>query len=189
MKHQGSQYTLCAAGVTTLDEARYFSAMGADWIGFDVRHVSAEQIRSMMSWVAGPRVFVEWDATWPGDLSAFLSTTEAHGVAVRESLSFPGTFDGVVMCIADHDDAHAAERPLQCDVLIVRVGETTDAIHLPEWMDDRVYWIETDWHMTQVQTVLDTLRPHGVVIRCIPAGEEDVFAYYDAIIETVRISE
>lgn len=60
-----------ASGITNLTDARYFAAMGVDWMGFDLRtepRIPVEQMHAIMDWVEGPRWFVEIMQTPPFDM-------------------------------------------------------------------------------------------------------------------------
>lgn len=58
------QYKLKAGGVSNLTDARYFNAMGADWIGFnmDVLHdfsISLKEAQAIKGWLFEPNIVIE----------------------------------------------------------------------------------------------------------------------------------
>lgn len=73
------QTRLKISSVNNLTEARYFSAMGVEWIGFDFnpessRYVDVETAKEISGWLAGPRFLGEF-GNHPVELVNKVSTT------------------------------------------------------------------------------------------------------------------
>lgn len=73
------QTRLKISSVNNLTEARYFSAMGVEWIGFDFnpessRYVDVETAKEISGWLAGPRFLGEF-GNHPVELVNEVSTT------------------------------------------------------------------------------------------------------------------
>ena len=53
---------IIANRVTNLTDARYFAAMGVDWIGFDMgtdSQLSIEHVIAFSDWVEGPQFYLD----------------------------------------------------------------------------------------------------------------------------------
>ena len=60
----GLQYKLKAGGVSNLTDARYFNAMGTDWIGFnmdvlDDSSISLKEAQAIKGWLFEPNIVIE----------------------------------------------------------------------------------------------------------------------------------
>jgi phosphoribosylanthranilate isomerase len=68
--------------ITNLTDARYFAAMGVDYLGFTIHpdseaFVSPPQLKEMVEWVEGPEIVLESSAIidkgWLGNYQSFIS--------------------------------------------------------------------------------------------------------------------
>ena len=82
-----------AGSVSSLSDARYFAAMGVDWLGFDVNpnsesFVSPELYNNIAGWVAGPKRVIEISVGQEKDIDKLIGDYSPDGIMVS-NLSFP----------------------------------------------------------------------------------------------------
>lgn len=75
-----------AGGITSLTDARYFSAWGADWLGFPVGRqpdkLSPEALSSITEWVEGPQILAEFGLEEVETILEITRLTHVNGIQV-----------------------------------------------------------------------------------------------------------
>jgi hypothetical protein len=174
-----------AAGITTLDQARYFSAMGVHWLGFDARIISALEIRGITEWVVGPQIFVETDLTDADALFKLTSQCTFHGICLPQGISPPDSFTGkMIQRISIQQFIHETSDSDAIPVFPVSEDDVMDQ-RVQVLCNTRICWVEIPYEITKVRHVLGKISPHGFVIRF--SGNAVDFEHYDRIFDILSI--
>ena len=163
-----SQLKVIATGISDLNEARYFSAMGAEWLGFDGSRLSIDEIRIMAEWVVGPRNFIEIDLPDDEFLHIVSETSSVHGVCTSAEIVIPDWFDGVVL------KRGAGSKEPGAGIIIMSGVDGFDEV----------------WKEISDADDIDSLSTevNGIVIRCNPDIEQEIaFEQYDQVFEKVKM--
>ncbi|MDX1479607.1 MAG: hypothetical protein R3301_17970 [Saprospiraceae bacterium] len=151
MQHQR---LVIATGITNLTDARYFSAMGVDWMGFDLTReprISRERMQAIMDWVEGPRWLVELDGTALEGLPEGIA-----GVVVPAGQALRDWHGQTIVSVS-------TGLPADADVALVDV--TRDA-RLPAWVADAEMpvWIRAPWDEALLSKILPMAPQAGIVL-------------------------
>jgi hypothetical protein len=167
---------LIALGVTTLDEARYFAAMGVHWIGFDGSRVSVDEMQTMMEWVIGPKFFAEFASVDEDALFELFQKTSLHGICLPRSVAAPSWYSGNVIYRSDVNEYTATEIPAGITVLFTDLPLTPEPIpgQLP---GANPLWMEVD-PSTDVSELMQRHDIDGIAIRCI-GSSDNAYDLYD----------
>ena len=170
-----AQTQLIVHGVTSLEEARYFAAMGADWIGFQADGLPLERIRSISSWVVGPRTFIEFESAGEDDLFQADQQLQPDGMMLPAG-EFPPWYQGVRIHRGATPEGHLPDT----DISYGPSGTVSDAA------DFKHLWLSID--TAHFQEALQALpaAPLGIVITCTGTGDAIDFDVYDNIIGTYQ---
>ncbi len=83
---------IIANEITNLTDARYFAAMGVDWIGFDMglnSPLSIEHVMAFADWVEGPEFFLDVRGKSEDQIAEMLGNFQAAGLLIDEGVSLP----------------------------------------------------------------------------------------------------
>jgi phosphoribosylanthranilate isomerase len=168
--------------ITNLTDARYFAAMGADYLGFTIHpdeegFVAPPILKEIVEWVEGPETVLETaaiiDEGWLGNYRSFLSEYFLESALVDLQPDF--------LCINDPD---APVNDQECFVVYqsdVPWNEQKSTIeNLVEKYPDRLF-LDIPFATVELKDVLST-RMYGLVLR---GGEEEKVGYksYDDLDE------
>ena len=143
-----------ATGMTNLTDARYFSAMGVDWMGFDLTReprISGEQMQAIMDWVEGPRWLVELDS------STIHGLPEGVAGIIVPAGKAPRDWQGQTIV--------AGSKGLPADADVALIDVTRDA-PLPAWVAeaDMPVWIRAKWDEALLEKILSMAPQAGIVL-------------------------
>ena len=88
---------IVAKGITNLTDARYFAAVGASWMGFDLTpgsRVSLQEVIAIAEWVEGPRIFVDVRGLDENQITRIVVELEPHGLLLDETANSIANFAG-----------------------------------------------------------------------------------------------
>ena len=172
-------------GITSLDEARYFSAMGVDWMGFDASRLTAAKVQAILSWVVGPQFFTEWDHVEEEELFAFTDATGIAGICLPLSAAVPAWFHGT--CIRKAS-AQSLTHTLQSgNILLITEGlDAFSSGSLDAVCTSCPCWLETNPDVSPAG-YFGRPAPDGIVIRCNQAdsGHQTGFDRFDRFFEAM----
>lgn len=176
------------ADISTLDEARYFSAMGADWLGFNASALSADEMKTIAEWVVGPKFFVEVVEGQEELLFEISNKLQLHGVCIPVAASIPAFHEGLIIRVVELPVQEIDLMHLNETSLLIKVSSTEVVTHALDLLGDvclrNTCWIEYDIHQDDAFTLFNQLACDGIVIR---AGESktqtDDFSIYDMFFE------
>lgn len=172
---------IVAYGVRNLTDARYFSAMGVQWMGFPLGMESGiplEQIAGIIDWVEGPKYFVEVSRAQHMDIPDILQmlnvdavmTEGVHQASVIQHLqtkvsdlaAIPEGMPGQALFIDFlHEDT--AQRRLIDDPVLCG--------YLRHICANRPVWVGMQWDTSTLADLLAGIAPAALVI---DAGDEEV---------------
>ena len=205
-----------AAAIANLTDARYFAALGVDYLGFAlepgaVGHVSAEQVRGLREWIEGPALVGEFGHAATDDIAR---EAEALALDVVQVGPFGKTRDAAaatglpvlheIVLGADVGPAEAqrlidgsARDTLAFVLDFSRNGLTWDALQRePAWMTwltetcaDYAVLLDVPAAPRQLADLLATLEPEGLQLT---GGEEEAvgvksFDELDEWMEVLRL--
>ncbi|MEZ5022349.1 MAG: hypothetical protein R2728_03640 [Chitinophagales bacterium] len=89
----GLRYKLKAGGVSNLTDARYFNAMGTDWIGFnmdvlDDSSISLKEAQAIKGWLFEPNIVIEC-GHHQDKVELIYLANELHAAAVQIDIDHP----------------------------------------------------------------------------------------------------
>lgn len=74
---------IIANGIANLTDARYFAAMGVDWIGFNLglnSPLTIEHVMAFANWVEGPKFFLDVRGRIETEIAEMLGNFQAAGL-------------------------------------------------------------------------------------------------------------
>ncbi len=182
---------IIATGITTLDEARYFAAMGADWIGFDAIQLNAVKIKTIGDWVVGPKMFIEMQAVQEDLLFEISSKMPLHGICLPLASTIPAWYSGqVIRSFPFPSQKDILDQDIN-ETLIIRLNGFPDADEVKELYTacmKNTCWIEMDTTQSSLIDLCMKIPMHGIVIRCREEAKsgDDVFAQYNSFFEEME---
>lgn len=136
-----------AGSVSSLSDARYFAAMGVDWLGFDVNpnsesYVSPELYKNIAGWVAGPKRVIEISGGQVNHVDQLIEDYSPDAIQVNSPtfpLWFPNTNTNtittfVVVSLETFSSAQFIELGNKPDYLVFDFG-AHDPIHYIEMLE------------------------------------------------------
>ncbi len=181
-----SQKTLLriATGITTLDEARYFAAMGMDWLGFDADRMPMQEISAIADWVVGPQCFVEIDAIDPDLLFEISQKDRFTGICVAADIEVPEWYSGLVI---RRMTASMGTTTYRRDIVLLPVPGDGLSEHFRNTLEEErathKCWVEISANEKIVLSTLADLPVDGIAMRCVPGAE--TFEHYDAMLDAI----
>ena len=133
---------IIANGVTNLTDARYFAAMGVDWIGFDMgtdSPLSIEHVIAFSDWVEGPLFYLDVRGRPEEQIAEMLGSFQADGLRTEEGVSLPH-YAGKIISVRQNSDIvndHA-------DILIYSFEEWQQIISNNEAIVAEDAWVAVD---------------------------------------------
>jgi hypothetical protein len=180
---------LIATGIRTLHDARYFAAMGASWIGFDLSVMSIDEINAISEWVVGPQIFAELKTADPDQLFDLTQKTGIKGISIPAQDHIPSSFDGSLILRSDITDI-GQDIP-QNTIALISFRNTEmkeDALNrLGQFCSKYPCWLEVNITHQDLIRDLKSIPAHGIAIRTIEDDVSDViYDQYDALIESLE---
>lgn len=174
---------IIATGITNLTDARYFAAMGVDWMGFDLRkepRISIEQMHAIMDWVEGPQWLVEVGDERtegiPKEVTCIIHPVGSH----------PTTWTGTcVKRLTPGETPGISANPV---LVTLSSDEHTQRAQLDQLADlqaSTTVWLNADWTANIMENVLAKLPRAGIVLTGSSEEAVGVKAYdiVDALFE------
>jgi len=175
---------LIAAGISNLDEARYFSAMGVDWIGFDMDRISADAVNAITAWIVGPKFFAEFTAAQDDMVFEIVHKTGVQGICLPVSADIPSWYQGSVIIDASVTES---DTPFpNGSILLIPSDSGLDHQSLTGLSAHHTCWLEIDPDHTTADQ-LRNINAHGIVIRCVES-DPDGYERYDHFFEVISLS-
>jgi len=179
------------AGIATLDEARYFSAMGADWLGFNASGLSADEMKTIAEWVVGPKFFVEVVEGQEELLFEISNKLQLHGICIPIAASIPAFHEGLVVRVVEIPVHERDVMHLNETSLLIKVSSTEEVTHaldvLAQVCSKNTCWIEYDIQQEDAFLLFKQLSCDGIVLRAGASKDQsDDFSVYDSFFENIE---
>jgi 2C-methyl-D-erythritol 2,4-cyclodiphosphate synthase len=102
---------IIAYGITNLTDARYFAAMGADWIGFRMDKnspLTIAHVKAFADWVEGPQFYLDVRGRTVDEIAGMLAEIEVDGLLTTHD-AIPSNYAGnIITAFADHRGSEEA---------------------------------------------------------------------------------
>jgi hypothetical protein len=176
---------IIANGITSLTDARYFAAMGVDWIGFDMglhSPLSIEHVMTFADWLEGPQFFLDVRGRSEDQIAVMLGNFQAAGLLMDEGASLPH-YAGMIIATEYSD---ASDRLAHTLIYTHEEWQKEVAQHTSIEADE--VWVEigsiAEYQM--LQKGMD--RISGIVVSGMDEQKIGVMSYdnLDKIIEVIR---
>jgi hypothetical protein len=183
---------IIVTGITTLDEARYFAAMGADWIGFNAHQLSAAEIKEIADWVVGPKMFIEMDVIQEDLLFEISNKNQLNGICLPYDQDVPAWYTGSSIRRIYFPSKKELLSESNFDVLLLQLekilNEERDLDALRHICMNHTCWIEADSTDMSITKLCEKLPVNGIVIRCNEESKNhsDGYAQYDMFFEEME---
>lgn len=167
--------------VSNLTDARYFAAMGVDYLGFCCNtgtemYCSPSKIKDIIGWVEGPSFVLEFDG-WQAeeDIKSLLDSSLGHAVhfgafaTYKDSFSVPVFKDFILENLKDADFSGI-------DYPVIRSDKKFDDLSLEEIellkekMSLAKVFLDLQFEESSLQKILDDFQVYGLILR---GGEEE----------------
>lgn len=165
------QTEIIASGIANLTDARYFAAMGVQWMTFDLRddpRPSPELMHAIMDWVEGPDWLIEIDR-YPG-----LPPIEGIAGYIVDHPETTGITREQIYVRSTSADDFVAEKTY-LDLAGQSVEKVSNILTDLSQMDAKL-WINADWTPALLQEALRQEAVSGIVFR---GGSEDAVGVKD----------
>ena len=188
---QPKDIEIIATGITSLDQARYFAAMGVDWMGFDIAHLPVDDVKTISEWVVGPKMFVEIHEIAEDLLFELKDKVSLSGICLPLDAATPSWYSGKII---RNTQFPIPENFLKSndDILLFRSDQMFDQKEvmdiLREICSNQRCWIEWDHHQSYQTDWLRMIPFHGIVLRYPTTGAdpEEVYTQYDLFFEKIE---
>jgi phosphoribosylanthranilate isomerase len=188
-----------ASSITNLTDARYFAAMGVDWLGFnlnskDKEAIAPELIGQIEEWVEGVQIVAEygddeWEKVKTGLENVIPNIVQMGGDAgINEILEMPPSVPVIKEIVIESNGTEEAllseMEELTGHVMAFALNFTRNEItwqnitdghpfsiaFLKELTDKFPIILEVDFDAKQLKSCLDMLNPEGITFK---GGEEE----------------
>lgn len=155
-----------ASAISNLSDARYFAAMGADVMGFEVDEQSQmQQIEEMISWVEGPEIALEIleDVWTPKVLEAIERINPGMLVlpVYWQDVDFFANKKVLLKKIIDDDSAADNDLVRICDVPL----ESMNDAQLKKLSSPEALFLDCNWSKADLDFALKNLPTLGLVLK------------------------
>ena len=170
-----------ANSVTNLSDARYFAAMGVEWMGFDMdkdsdSFVEPEAIKEIADWVDGPKITGEFSVSHEaGWIEYMVSHLKLSAIQTAKPVNLAGVEKIILI---NERSAEAIEAKLkdwkeQTDYFMIKVSQELSEEKLSHWMDK--FDIIADLSAVDDSgRFIETMEPAFLAVK---GGEEEKVGY------------
>ena len=167
--------------VNNLTDARYFAAMGVDYLGFCCNtgtemYCAPSRIKEITEWVSGPQFVLEFDG-WQQetDIADLLKTGIGQAVHFGAFATYSSTFgvpvfkDFILENIAESDFA-GVEFPVIRTEKSYQQLTNTEIAKIKELVKQKNVFLDIHFETKQLSEIIENLLVYGLILR---GGEEE----------------
>jgi phosphoribosylanthranilate isomerase len=167
--------------VNNLTDARYFAAMGVDYLGFCCNtgtemYCAPSRIKEITEWVSGPQFVLEFDG-WQqeSDIADLLKTGMGQAVHFGAFATYTSTFgvpvfkDFILENIAE-SDFDGVEFPVIRTEKSYQQLTTTEVAKIKELVKQKNVFLDIHFEIKQLSEIIENLPVYGLILR---GGEEE----------------
>lgn len=180
------------SSITNLTDARFFSAIGANYLGFcfDVlneNNISIAKAKEIMNWLHEPVIIGEFGCHQTKEEIQFIAEEmNLNEIQIpflhteKDKLSFEkflvlDNFQSTVDC------------RLSTDFFVIKIGESeVENQDFKNFILNNKVFIETDFTKDNIKTIIEYLNPYGIQITCKKESKPG-FSMVDEYAEIVEI--
>ncbi len=159
------------ASITNLTDARFFSAVGADYLGFcfDVLHkdnIGISNAKEIIQWLHEPTVVGEFGAHQTKEEIEFIAQQmDLHEIQIP--FEHPQKDDLNFEKFLTMDSTLIVDSQQSADFFVLRINsKDIGNPDLKSFICSHKVFIETDFTKENIQIISETLQPYGIQIAC-----------------------
>ena len=147
------KHTILIRGIRDLTDARYYAAMGVDWLSMPLNAdpKSFATWHAIAEWVQGPRFAVELEGNDEAVFAKAMIDLKPDGMIMHAGQSFP-TYEGVQLFVHSRQP-NTTQLPSGVNC-IWHLDEAQVMLCARNTTSDNLL-IETSWHVDLIQQLLD----------------------------------
>ncbi len=157
------------SSITNLTDARFFSAVGAHYLGFcfDVlneSNISVATAKEITKWLHEPVIIGEFGSHQTKEEIEFIAKEmELNEIQIpfNHTQKFALAFDKFLTV----DNWSAINNQPSTDYLVLKINEIKNQ-KLKEFISTNKVFIETDFNTNNILSIIETLQPYGIQITC-----------------------
>lgn len=180
------------SSISNLTDARFFSAIGAHYLGFcfDVlnpNNISVEKAKEIIHWLHEPTIVGEFAAHQTKEEIAFIAK-EMQLDEIQIPFQHPQkeTLDFEKFLVAE--DWRAVRGSSHTDFLVLNIPEdATDHKEFKDFIESHTVFLEIDIKHPTLLKAVETLQPYGIQISCRKEAKAGLSAVdeYAEVLETL----
>ena len=170
-----------------LTDARYFAAMGVDWMSMELTgdQKSFDRWHALKDWVAGVKLLAEFDFKNEDLLAKVIIDASPDGVVLDETtaLFIPGE-----MKVFREISNPSSSKIQPDDYWIISIDDASD---FDSQQDDKQFFLKSNWDMEKLNEVISTGYHGGF---CFEGTKEEMigvkdYSEMDEVLELVKSEE
>lgn len=179
------------SNITNLTDARFFSAIGAHYLGFcfdalNENNISITKAKEIISWLYEPVVIGEFGEHQTKEEIVFIAQQlELSEIQIpfthvqKEDLKFEK------FLLTEDWSLAIGQRSLDCFIVKIKADDLHNA-DLKNFIANNKVFIETDFTKENISTIIEKLNPFGIQITC-RKEEKPGFSMVDEYAELLEI--
>jgi len=179
------------ASITNLTDARFFSAVGADYFGFcfdalNENNISIQKAKEIIQWLHEPVIVGEFGIHQTREEIEFIAQ-QMELNEIQIPFEHPQKSDLAFDKFLAIDNWPTADNQHYTDYIVLKITETdcnNEAVK--EIIKNNKVFIETDFTKKNVQQIVETLQPYGIQITC-KKEEKAGLSFVDEYAELLEI--
>lgn len=178
--------TVMIRGIRDLTDARYYAAMGVDWLSMEIANEtkSFAAWHAIREWVEGPRFAAELPDSDEALFAKTIIDLQPHGLILKETQNFPE-----VESVQLFAEAHAPDH-LQLDLKMIPIVHVVEQqLHvIAKQVHHAETLLESNWTPQFVQMVLEHGYQGGFCFNATASAQIGVkdFTAMDEMLELVK---
>lgn len=179
------------SSITNLTDARFFSAIGANYLGFSFDalnefNINIAKAKEIINWLHEPIVVGEFGIHQTKEEIEFIAKEMGlNEIQIpflhpqKSQLNFEKFLEVDIESIANIEQS--------TDYFVIKILETEiENLHLKNFISNNKVFIETDFTKENILTITETLKPFGIQISC-KKEEKTGFSAVDKYAEILEI--
>lgn len=159
------------SSITNLTDARYFSAIGANYLGFNFdalneNNISIQKAAEISSWLHQPAIVGEFGIHQTKEEIEFIAQQlqlNEIQIPFQHSQKNELQFEKFLLV----DDWSTVDSPQSTDIFVITIKEEEiNNIELKNFISLHKTFIETEFTAQNILSLLEKLNPYGIQITC-----------------------
>ena len=180
------------SSITNLTDARFFSAIGAHYLGFNFdvlneNNISIAQAKEIIQWLHEPVIIGEFGKHQTKEEIEFIAK-QMELNEIQIPIGHPQknelAFDKFLVL---DDIKSIIPNPLSTDFYVIKIeSKEIDNPELKNFISTHKVFMETDFTKDNIQQIIETLQPYGIQITC-KKEEKAGFSFVDEYAELLEM--